>query len=53
LVLGYTAVDDAIHLAFNHGVSGFAAALTADLRAVETMGRRSKGQASRSSSPLT
>ena len=32
------AVDGVIHLAFEHGSSDFAAALTTDLRAVETMG---------------
>jgi nucleoside-diphosphate-sugar epimerase len=32
------AVDGVIHLAFQHGSSDFAAALTADLRAVETIG---------------
>ena len=32
------AVDGVIHLAFQHGSSDFAAALTTDLRAVETMG---------------
>lgn len=32
------ASDGVIHLAFNHGFSDFAAALTIDLRAVETMG---------------
>ncbi|GHO82197.1 SDR family oxidoreductase [Dictyobacter formicarum] len=32
------AVDGVIHLAFNHDLSDFAAALTTDLRAVETMG---------------
>ena len=35
---GAAASDGVIHLAFNHGLSDFAAALTADLRAVETMG---------------
>jgi nucleoside-diphosphate-sugar epimerase len=35
---GVAAADGVIHLAFNHGFSDFAAALTADLRAVETMG---------------
>ena len=35
---GATAADGVIHLAFNHGMSDFAAALTADLHAVETMG---------------
>ena len=47
------AADGVIHLAFVHDFSNFGDALTTDLRAVETMGRRSKGQASRSSSPLT
>ena len=32
------AVDGVIHLAFNHDLSDFAAALATDLRAVETMG---------------
>lgn len=32
------AVDGVIHLAFQHGISDFAAALTTDLHAVETMG---------------
>src|SRR5258708_22879103 len=32
------AVDGVIHLAFGHNLSDFAAALTTDLRAVETMG---------------
>ena len=32
------AVDGVIHLAFQHNLSDFAAALTTDLRAVETMG---------------
>jgi nucleoside-diphosphate-sugar epimerase len=32
------AVDGVIHLAFGHGSSDFAAALTTDLRAIETMG---------------
>jgi len=40
---GAAAADGVIHLAFNHGVSDFAAALTADLRAVETMGRALEG----------
>jgi nucleoside-diphosphate-sugar epimerase len=35
---GAAAADGVIHLAFQHGISDFAAALTADLRAVETMG---------------
>jgi nucleoside-diphosphate-sugar epimerase len=37
------ASDGVIHLAFQHGVSDFAAALTADLRAVETMGAALEG----------
>ena len=37
------AVDGVIHLAFGHGFSDFAAALTADLRAVETMGTALEG----------
>jgi|SRR5271157_662451 len=37
------AVDGVIHLAFQHGVSDFAAALTTDLRAVETMGTALEG----------
>jgi nucleoside-diphosphate-sugar epimerase len=40
---GAAAADGVIHLAFNHGISDFAAALTADLRAVETMGAALKG----------
>jgi nucleoside-diphosphate-sugar epimerase len=35
---GAAAADGVIHLAFQHGISDFAAALTTDLRAVETMG---------------
>jgi nucleoside-diphosphate-sugar epimerase len=35
---GAAAADGVIHLEFNHGFSDFAAALTADLHAVETMG---------------
>ena len=35
---GAAAADGVIHLAFQHGASDFAAALTTDLRAVETMG---------------
>jgi nucleoside-diphosphate-sugar epimerase len=37
------AVDGVIHLAFQHGNSDFAAALTADLHAVETMGTALEG----------
>ncbi len=37
------AVDGVIHLAFGHGFSDFAAALTTDLRAVETMGTALEG----------
>lgn len=37
------AVDGVIHLAFQHGSSDFAAALTTDLRAVETMGATLEG----------
>jgi nucleoside-diphosphate-sugar epimerase len=37
------AVDGVIHLAFQHGVSDFAVALTTDLRAVETMGTALEG----------
>jgi nucleoside-diphosphate-sugar epimerase len=40
---GAAAADGVIHLAFNHGFSDFAAALTADLRAVETMGTALEG----------
>ncbi len=35
---GAAAADGVIHLAFQHGISDFAAALTTDLHAVETMG---------------
>src|SRR5690348_1985253 len=38
LRLGAAAADGVIHLAFGHDISDFAAALTTDLRAVETMG---------------
>src|SRR5262249_45898787 len=37
------AVDGVIHLAFQHSSSDFAAALTTDLRAVETMGTAIEG----------
>jgi nucleoside-diphosphate-sugar epimerase len=37
------AVDGVVHLAFQHGISDFAAALTTDLRAVETMGAALEG----------
>ena len=40
---GAAAADGVIHLAFNHGISDFAAALTADLHAVETMGAALEG----------
>ena len=40
---GAAAADGVIHLAFDHGVSDFAAALTADLSAVETMGAALEG----------
>jgi NAD(P)-dependent dehydrogenase (short-subunit alcohol dehydrogenase family) len=38
LRLGAAAADGVIHLAFQHDLSDFAAALTTDLRAIETMG---------------
>ena len=37
------AVDGVIHLAFQHGIADFAAALATDLRAVETMGAALEG----------
>jgi nucleoside-diphosphate-sugar epimerase len=40
---GAAAADGVIHLAFNHGLADFAAALTADLRAVEAMGAALEG----------
>ena len=40
---GAAASDGVIHLAFQHGVSDFAAALTTDLHAVETMGAALEG----------
>ena len=40
---GAAAADGVIHLAFQHGNADFAAALTADLRAVETMGAALEG----------
>jgi nucleoside-diphosphate-sugar epimerase len=40
---GAADADGVIHLAFNHGFSDFAAALTADLRAVEAMGAALEG----------
>jgi len=40
---GAAAADGVIHLAFQHGVSDFAAALTTDLHAVETMGMALEG----------
>ncbi len=43
LRLGAAAADGVIHLAFQHGTSDFAAALTTDLRAVETMGAALEG----------
>jgi nucleoside-diphosphate-sugar epimerase len=43
LRLGAAASDGVIHLAFQHGIADFAAALTTDLRAVETMGAALEG----------
>ncbi|HEV2579584.1 MAG TPA: SDR family oxidoreductase [Ktedonobacteraceae bacterium] len=43
LRLGAAAADGVIHLAFQHDSSDFAAALTTDLRAVETMGTALEG----------
>ncbi len=43
LRLGAAAADGVIHLAFQHGIADFAAALTSDLRAVETMGAALEG----------
>src|ERR1700676_5510130 len=40
---GAAEASGVIHLAFQHGVSDFAAALTTDLRAVETMGTALEG----------
>ena len=40
---GAAAADGVIHLAFGHNVSDFAAALTTDLHAVETMGAALEG----------
>ena len=40
---GAAAADGVIHLAFQHGASDFAAALSTDLRAVETMGAALEG----------
>jgi nucleoside-diphosphate-sugar epimerase len=46
LRLGAAAADGVIHLAFQHNISDFAAALTTDLRAVETMGAALEGTGS-------
>ena len=43
LRLGAATADGVIHLAFQHGIADFAAALTTDLRAVETMGAALEG----------
>ena len=43
LRLGAAEADGVIHLAFQHGIADFAAALTTDLRAVETMGAALEG----------
>jgi nucleoside-diphosphate-sugar epimerase len=40
---GAAAADGVIHLAFNHGGADFAAALSADLRAIEAMGAALEG----------